>query len=272
VEATRLPRVSIVTPTLNQGAYVERAIRSVLEQDYVNLEYIVIDGGSTDGTLDVIRRYESQIAYWVSERDEGQVDAIEKGLAAATGELFAYINSDDYYLPGAVSALVRPFLDDAETQWSAGTCRYEHADGTLERLEVPGPPPVARRRTVDECWYVPQASSLWRTSVFDRVGGLRRDLHYVFDSEFAIRLVLEGIEPVFVDAEVATRYLHDDAKSASPERFAAEWDGVRRDLLARLGPRDLVVDLAYRAVRRLTRLPGGGAGRSPAAAPASPDR
>src|SRR6185369_5500635 len=94
-------KLSVITPTLNQGAFIERAIRSVLDQGYPDLEYLVVDGGSTDGTLDVVRRYEDRIDWWVSEPDKGQTDAIGKGIDRATGDVIAYINSDDYYLPGA---------------------------------------------------------------------------------------------------------------------------------------------------------------------------
>ena len=97
--------VSIVTPSFNQAEYIEAAINSVLSQDYQPLEYIVIDGGSTDGSVEILRRYADRLAYWVSEPDRGQAAAIDKGLRRARGEVLAYLNSDDIYLPGAVRAV-----------------------------------------------------------------------------------------------------------------------------------------------------------------------
>src|SRR3954452_6175684 len=120
------PRLSIITPSFNQAAFLERTLRSVLDQGYEPLEYIVVDGGSTDGSVEIIKAHEDRLAWWVSEEDRGQTHALNKGLERATGEVVAYINSDDYYLPGAFDAGVAA-LERSDARWVAGACHFVDA-------------------------------------------------------------------------------------------------------------------------------------------------
>jgi glycosyltransferase involved in cell wall biosynthesis len=124
-----LPKITIITPSYNQGQYIEETIRSVLLQCYPNLEYIIVDGGSTDNTVEIIKKYEQWITYWVSENDKGQSDAINKGLKRATGEVFNWLNSDDYYLPNALLTVGKAFKDNKETEVYCGIEKHLSDDG-----------------------------------------------------------------------------------------------------------------------------------------------
>jgi glycosyltransferase involved in cell wall biosynthesis len=239
-----LPRLTIITPSLNQAQFLERTMRSVLDQGYPDLEYIVMDGGSTDGSVDILRRYDDRLAYWVSEPDEGQSWAINRGIERATGDVIAYINSDDYYLPGTFAAAL-PLFEDPSARWVAGASEYWE-DGTLDTV-LPATQPVGpRAQWLRTSWYVPQASSFWRRDVFDEFGLLREDLHFVFDTEFGLRLALGGVLPRTLDRNLAVRFNHPEAKSANPESFQAEWSKVVRELRLSLTAAERARDRAVR--------------------------
>src|SRR4051812_39975174 len=128
------PRISVITPSYNQGQYIEETIRSILLQGYPCLEYIIIDGGSTDGSIDIIRKYASWLAYWVSKPDQGQTSAINKGWRRASGDILAYINSDDSYLPGVLGTVARVFSGNSAVGMAYGTAEIINPSGRRLRM------------------------------------------------------------------------------------------------------------------------------------------
>src|SRR5688500_5578389 len=151
-----LPRITIVTPSYNQGRFLEQTIRSVLDQGYPNLEYIIVDGASTDDSVQIIRRYEKHLAWWVSEKDKGQSDALNKGFNRATGDLFGFINSDDYLYPGSLDAVARAYQQGHE--WLLGWVMRVEQDGG-EWPQLPDPLTDAADWLVVNP--IPQQGSFW---------------------------------------------------------------------------------------------------------------
>lgn len=216
------PKISIITPSLNQASYLEESIRSVLEQDYAPLELIVVDGGSSDGSVDIIRRYAHRIAWWTSEPDRGQAHAINKGLEHATGDVVAFINSDDLYLPGAFSAVAR-YFENRDCQWLCGDT-FMFGDGHPRALLVADVP-----RSAGHClswaYTAPQPGMFWRRHLLDRRFDER--WQYCFDHDLYVRLLLDGHRCEHLPLPVAAYRLHAASKSvAEAGRFDHEFDQI----------------------------------------------
>ncbi len=210
-----LPRVTIVTPSFNQGAYLEETLRSVLLQGYPDLEYIVIDGGSTDESVGIIQKYAPWLTYWVSERDRGQADAINKGFRRATGAFVNWLNSDDVFYPGALHDTVA-FLDrhpDVDFVYRDVEQGWERERVELRRGEAIAYPEMIRTFQMP----IPQQACLWRRSIMDRVGLLDPKWHVVLDREFFMRIGLHG-RLAYAPGVVGYFRLHGASKSIAEER------------------------------------------------------
>lgn len=182
-----LPKISIITPSYNQGEYLEETIRSVLLQNYPNLEYIIIDGGSTDNSVEIIKKYDKWIKYWVSEKDCGQSDAINKGLNECTGELFNWLNSDDFYDRDCFLKLVENY-DPLNTDIIAGDYRFFY-EGEDRHKTVK----LKLRDSVEETIalvHVNQPSTFIKLSLVKELGGLNNNLHFIMDQEMWIKYLL----------------------------------------------------------------------------------
>jgi glycosyltransferase involved in cell wall biosynthesis len=181
---TDLPMVSIVTPSFNMARFLPETIESVLSQDYPRIEYIVMDAGSTDGTLDILRSYGDRIR-WISEKDNGQADAVNKGFERSTGEIFTFLNADDVYYPGAVSAAVNAFLEHRECAVVYGDANYTRDDGSILS---PYPVQPFDSRLLAHLCYICQPASFIKRSVFAEVGMLDPSLHLTLDYDLWLRI------------------------------------------------------------------------------------
>lgn len=209
----RLPKFSIVVPSYNQGRYIEETILSVLEQDYPEKELIVIDGGSTDGTAEVIRRYEDRIAYWVSEKDRGQAHAVNKGFAAATGDVFGWQNSDDVYLPGAFGKVASEIADRPEAGVYYGHIRFLDGDGVAvdENRAVP----VRMFNLLYDGSLVRNQAAFFRRSVWETVGGLDEDFRFCMDRDFFLRAAHLGMGFRVIREFLGAFRIHGESKTST---------------------------------------------------------
>jgi glycosyltransferase involved in cell wall biosynthesis len=215
-EARSHARISIVVPSFNQAQFIGATLDSLLAQDDPDLEIIVVDGGSTDGAVDVIRRYADRITSWVSEPDRGQSDALNKGFAKATGQWLGWLNSDDMLLPGTLASLRRNIEAQPDRQWWIGGGYF--IDGQGKRLRDYGPPIGLERpeQLADwrEFWFA-QPSTFFSRSLFDRTGGLvREDLHYAMDLELWLRL-LKQCGPGIIESPFSAYRIHEAAKTGA---------------------------------------------------------
>jgi glycosyltransferase involved in cell wall biosynthesis len=225
------PTVSIITPSFQQGAFIEATIRSVLTQDYPHIEYLIIDGGSTDGTLDILKRQTDPRLTWISEPDRGQADALNKGMQRARGELITFINSDDLLLPGAVRAAVEFLQTNPDADLVYGDGEYIDADGRLiDRYQST---PFDLAATLLDRQILAQPGAFWRRRVSDQIGLFDIDLHYRFDFDYWLRAALAGFHLQYLPGNCAAYRLHETSKTVSQhDQFVDDWQQITRKALA----------------------------------------
>jgi len=204
-------KVTIITPSLNQAPFIERSIQSVLVQQWKPLEHIVFDGGSTDGTLDILKKYGAQLR-WVSEPDKGQSDAVNKGIRTATGDVIGWLNSDDIYYPGAVKLAVEFLAAHPEVDAVYGMADYIAADDSI--IDTYPTEPWHFPRLKDVC-FICQPALFLRRSVFERHGYLDTDLHYCMDYEYFLRLGRAGVRFGYLETKLAGARMYVGNKTIS---------------------------------------------------------
>jgi len=233
------PKISVITPSFNQGRYIAETIESVILQHYPNVEHIVIDGGSSDDTMQVIERYRSNLSYVLNEVDRGQSDALNKGFRQATGDIFCWLNSDDQFAPGALAAVAMAFSTH-EVDLVSGICEI-YKDGKLTHRHMTscedGPLPLQELLDLDNGWnagqFFYQPEVFFSRALWERAGGhVREDCFYSMDYELWCRFAKVGAKLHVIGAPLARFRMHPEQKTADPAKFKKELIEVRNRFAA----------------------------------------
>lgn len=208
---SNLPLVSIITPSFNQARYLERTIQSVLGQDYPHIEYIIVDGGSTDGSVGVIEKHADRIAWWVSEQDKGQTDAINKGFNRANGEILAWLNSDDTYNPGAVTAAVKYLMENPGVALVYADCNFiDEEDRVIGKFKSAQ---TDYRRLREGYVHIPQQTMFFRAKYWNELGPLDPSFYFAMDYDLWTRIAAKAPLKYLPDQVWANFRIHTTSKT-----------------------------------------------------------
>lgn len=243
-----LPRISIITPSYNQAQFLEETIRSVLEQGYPNLEYIIIDGGSTDNSVEIIRKYENRLAYWVSEPDRGQSHAINKGFQKATGEILSWLNSDDVYLLNTLWIVGRFFANHPEVDVVYGGHLDIDEKGKIFREARPFPF-FSRWGLLSRGGAMCQPATFFRRKVLDKVGYLDESLVYNMDYDFFLRMAFTGCKIVPIPHKLVNFRYHPSSKTVLNKTVLVGHEQSMREIQSRYVKINGCNELTLRTVR-----------------------
>jgi glycosyltransferase involved in cell wall biosynthesis len=214
--AEHLLKISVITPTFNQGAFIEKTINSVLSQNYPNLEFIVIDGGSTDNTVEIVKKYEKHLTYWVSEPDSGQSNAINKGMALATGEILTWLNSDDWYLPGTLMRFAELFQQNPGIGVVVGAGRGIDSSGNEIYFDKPLPE-ITIKSLIR--WFdggnIFQPSCAFSRKAWEAIGAIDETIHIAMDLDLWLRMAKKGVKFYSTNELLSEALIHPNAKTTA---------------------------------------------------------
>jgi glycosyltransferase involved in cell wall biosynthesis len=218
MDRTVWPRITIITPSFNQGDFLEDTILSILNQNYPNLEYFIVDGGSTDNTLDVIKKYEGRIDWWVSESDRGQSHAINKGMERATGEIINWINSDDLLFPNALQHVAVSFMQHPDADLFVGDTARIDQKGYIKSISSP----PSKLSFASKYFILPigQQSSFFAAKALKKINMIREDLHILMDQDLYYRIISSGGKYIKIKKMIGAIRDHQLAKGSTCQQ---EW-------------------------------------------------
>lgn len=220
----KFPKITIITPSFNQGQYIEETILSIINQDYPNLEFIIIDGESTDETVSIIKKYESHIDYWVSEPDQGTWDANNKGLEQMTGDYWCVVNSDDILMPGALRHIARTIEEYPEVKWVSGGYRIIDAGSNLVNEKQPQVPEKLEGFSfLQGCW-IAHCSTYLHRSVIHNIGTFRN--WHIMDYDYWLRMEVKHYSPLLIPEVLSAFRMHETSKTSQKISLHEEIQGL----------------------------------------------